>query len=230
MDGHDKLPLWLQWVGANAFAEAVGLGLTLAVDFVIISRTAAAQNAVITLAVVALVAASGAIEGAIVGFLQWAVLRRVFPSVSRRVWVSATVAGAVAAWFFGSLPSTLIDMSAQGSGAVVQEPETATVLMFAAVLGAFLGLVLGYPQWRVLRRAVDGAWLWIPANCIAWALGMPVVFAATDIAQRSASLEGALAILGISLLVTGAIVGAVHGFALVWLAAQEQVRAGATAL
>jgi hypothetical protein len=85
-------------------------------------------------------------------------------------------------------------------------------------MGLFLGLVLGYPQWRVLRSAVSSAWLWLPANCLAWALGMPAIFAAIDLAQRSTSLAGVVLTLAVSLFLTGAVVGAVHGLVLVWLA------------
>jgi hypothetical protein len=105
-------------------------------------------------------------------------------------------------------------------------------------MGIFLGFVLGYPQWRVLRGVVHGAWLWLPANCAAWALGMPAVFAAIDFAQwrgtapfvplragcRAPPLGGGLAIMMAGLLFTGALVGAVHGLALVRLASQAQVR------
>jgi hypothetical protein len=222
VDRPGNFPLWLRWVGANSLAEGLGLGATLAVDFVIMSRLMNAPGVLTSLLSIPLVTVSGAIEGALVGLLQWSVLRRAFPLFARRAWVLATVAGALVAWFLGSLPGTLMDMGAAESGAPVQEPPAAVVLLLAAGMGAFLGLVLGYPQWRVLRRAAPGAWLWLPANCAAWALGMPAVFAAIDLAQRSASLPVALLIALAGLLVTGALVGAVHGLALVRLAARSR--------
>ena len=117
-----------------------------------------------------------------------------------------------------------MNMGAQDTGAAVQEPQARTVLLLAAVMGVFLGFVLGYPQWRVLRRAVHGAWLWIPANCAAWALGMPAIFATIDLAQRSSSLEGIVLTMLAGLVFTGAIVGAVHGLALVRLASKAQAK------
>jgi hypothetical protein len=224
MNWQSSFSLWLRWVGANALAELIGLGATFALDFVIITRIAAGQSAFDSILGIILVTASGAVEGVVVGLLQWSVMHRPFPGVARRAWVIATVAGAVVAWFFGSLPSTLMDMGAQESGAVVQEPPAYLVLLLAAAMGVVLGSVLGYPQWRVLRKATRGAWLWIPANCAAWGLGMPAVFAAIDVAQRSPSPAGVLSAIAIGLLFTGGIVGAVHGLALVRLVTQAPAR------
>ena len=92
------------------------------------------------------------------------------------------------------------------------------VLLMAGAMGLVLGVVLGLPQWRTLRGAVRGAWLWLPANSAAWALGMPLIFAAVDLAQRAGTTVGAVAIILVALAVTGAVVGAVHGLALVRLA------------
>jgi hypothetical protein len=213
---------WLRWVAINSLAEAIGLGATLTLDFIILSRIVAVQSVLASIVSILLVTASGAIEGLVVGLLQWSLIRRPFPLVTRRAWVIATIVGAMVAWFFGSLPSTLMDMGAQETGTTVQEPAMLTVLLLAAAMGLFLGLVLGYPQWRVLQRAVNDAWLWLPANCLGWALGMPAVFAAIDLAQRSTSLTGVVLTLIVGLLFTGAIVGAVHGLVLVWLASPRR--------
>lgn len=96
--------LWLRWVGANALAELVGLGATFALDILIIAQVQASGSLLASLVAIFLLAATGAIEGSIVGLLQWSVLRRPFPAIARRAWVVATVVGAVIAWFLGSLP------------------------------------------------------------------------------------------------------------------------------
>lgn len=217
MNTERSFGLWLRWVGANALAELAGLGATLALDFVIISRIAAARTVAASLAAIVLMTATGAVEGLVVGLLQWSVLRRPFADITRRAWVLATVTGAVVAWFLGSLPSTLMDMGAPQGAAPVAEPPLAIVLLLAAGMGFVLGAVLAYPQWRVLRQASAGAWVWVPANCLAWAGGMALIFAAIDVAQRGSSTGQALAIAGAGLLLTGALVGSVHGLALVWL-------------
>jgi len=222
MNASAGLSLWLRWVGANALAELVGLGATFIIDYLIISKIAG-QGMPGSVASILLVAASGAIEGGVVGILQWSVLRRPFPSITRRAWVLATIIGAVVAWFFGSLPSTLIDMGAQQSGTEVQEPSTALVLLLAAGMGIVLGVVLAYPQWRVLRRVVTHAWWWIPANSAAWAFGMAIIFAAMDLAFSQPSPVGSAVVIAGALLLAGAAVGAVHGLALVRLATETRI-------
>jgi hypothetical protein len=216
-----KSGLWLRWVGANSLAELVGLGATFALDILILTRVAAAGTALASLLGIVLLALTGAIEGAVVGALQWSVLRRPFPAIAHRAWVTATVIGAVVAWFLGSLPSTLMDMGAQETGAVAQEPPAWLILLLAAGMGLVLGAVLATPQYRVLSKAVQGAWIWIPANCLAWALGMPVIFASVDrayAAYEAGSIAGTLLIFAVALALAGAVVGAVHGVALVKLA------------
>lgn len=218
--------LWLRWVGANSLAELLGLGATFALGILIIARIQSIGTVVASFLGILLFAATGAIEGAVVGRLQWGVLRGPFPAITRRAWVVATIIGAVVAWFLGSLPSTLMDMGSQETGAVAQEPATWVIMLLAAAMGLFLGAVLSFPQWRVLRRATTGAWLWIPANCLAWALGMPLIFASVDrayAAYESGSIAGTLLIFAIALALAGAVVGAVHGLALVKLAGSAQI-------
>ena len=119
-----------------------------------------------------------------------------------------------------------MDMGADQAQAPAQEPETWVMLSMAAAMGLVLGVILGLPQWRVPRRAVDRAWVWLPANSAAWAVGLPIVFAAVDLAYRVGTVWGAVGMMALALAFTGAAVGAVHGLALVWLASRAQVREG----
>ena len=57
----------------------------------------------------------------------------------------------------------------------------------------------------------------MPANALAWAFGMTVIFAGVDRATGGGFGPGAALILALTLTCTGAVVGATHGFALVWL-------------
>ena len=159
--------------------------------------------------------ATGALEGVVVGFVQWAVLRRAIAGVGRRSWVIATVLGAVVAWFFASIPMTLAGLSAEPGSQAVEEPPQAMVLLLAGGMGLVAGLILSAAQWRVLRKHVPRAWLWLPANALAWAAGMPLIFAGVDAAQKAGSAAGGVALMAAAIGTAGAVVGSVHGIALV---------------
>jgi hypothetical protein len=209
--------LYLRWIAANSLAELLGLGATFALDVLLFTRLGDPKTVLAALGMILLTTATGVVEGTVVGLLQWSVLRAPFPQIARRAWLAATLAGALIAWFLGSLPSTLKGLGSDQSGAS-QEPETWLMMLLAAAMGLVLGLILGLPQWRILRRAAPRAWVWLPANAAAWALGMPVIFAAVGLAYRTGTVGGGIAVMSGALALTGAIVGAVHGVAVVWLA------------
>ena len=69
-----------------------------------------------------------------------------------------------------------------------------------------------------MRGQVKRAGLWIPANMLAWLVGMPIIFWGIDAAQKGQPLLQAALLLAGVLFLTGAVVGAVHGAFLVRLA------------
>lgn len=211
--------LYVRWVGANALAELLGLGSTLVLVaglFGLIDRSS--LPVALLLALLAAVAGA-AVEGTAVGTLQWTVLRRALPGFRLAPWVVATALGAFVAWALGMIPSTLFSAMAEGSGggAPPAEPPLALQLLLAAGMGLVLGPILGVPQWRVLRRHLPHAGYWVPANALAWMLGMPMVFLGTSAITPKTPPLAIGAVLAASLLAAGAVVGSVHGAFLVRL-------------
>lgn len=208
--------LYRAWVMANSLAELAGLGLTFAVGFLCIRRLGEPSTPAGWVALLGAMTFSGAAEGAIVGFAQWRVLRHRL-EIGRRSWMGATIAGALLAWLLGSLPSTLMQAGAEADSRAIEEPDLGLVLLFASAIGLAAGAVLASAQAVVLRKAVRRAGLWLPANSLAWAVGMPVIFLAIDLASRAGMLP--LRVLGMAagLAAAGAAVGAVHGLVLIRL-------------
>ncbi|MDH7485434.1 MAG: hypothetical protein QHJ81_04065 [Anaerolineae bacterium] len=207
---------------ANCLGELVGLGSTFAIGVGLFSGLSDAPGPGPALVSAALMTATGALEGVIVGLAQWSVLRRAIASVSRRTWVAATVIGAVIAWLCGSIPMTLASLSADSASPAMQEPPQAIVLLLASGLGLVAGLILSAAQWAALRRHVGRAWRWLPANALAWAAGMPLIFAGIDLAQKVGSVLAGILVVGAAIAIAGAVVGAVHGIALVAFAAESR--------
>lgn len=214
--------LWARWVFANMLGEVIGLGAAAIVGVTLawsIERSFGAFAGV-TLAIVMILV--GTFEGVVVGVAQWSALRRPFPKLRLSHWTLAAAVGAFVAWTLGMTPSTLMDMgntSAQASAPPFEMNDTLTYA-FAAIMGVILGPILGVPQWLALRRHVTRAGWWIPANAVAWAVGMPVVFLGASVTP-----DGFVELIVTGLLTgaaAGAVVGAIHGAALVWLSRQPR--------
>jgi hypothetical protein len=215
---------WLRWIAANALSEMLGLGLTFAVIGLGFARLEAIPGLWGVLGSFALAVASGAIEATLVGLAQAWALRPAFPAVTRLRWWRATLIGALAAYVLGYLPSTLMSLGEQSTQSAAVEPPQAVILLLAAGMGAAAGALLSAAQWRVLRRSVTGAGVWIPANMLAWALGMPLIFWGMDIFFKFQPLARGVPFLAALLLAMGALVGAVHGFFLARLIKPADVR------
>jgi hypothetical protein len=213
------LQIWPRWVAANALAEMIGLGLSglLAVRLVFAD---AARWGVLTGALITIVL-STLLEGSSVGWFQWRVLRHPLPALSLHAWWLGTAFGAFVAWTLGMLPSTLMNMAEASGAAPTAGPSQTLTLLLAAGLGAVAGPILGVGQWWVLRNHVARAWRWIPAQSLAWAAGMPIIFQMMDwIAPGAFTPRDALIAVAM-LLLTGGVVGALHGWVLVRMVRDE---------
>jgi len=202
--------LFRDWIAANALGEVLGLGVAALIAIAVAHAHTLPPGEEILLVSAAFLAI-GAYEGAIVGGAQWLVLRRLLPSLRAREWVGATMAGAVVAWMLGRIPSALADWESVGGGVGQPAPSVATIVLLSAAAGAALGLILGVAQWFVLREHVRRAGLWIAANALAWAAGMPLLFIAAGIPGPHASVLSITALLVATVGAAGAVVGSIEG-------------------
>lgn len=134
-------------------------------------------------------------------------------------WLIATASGAGLAWLLGMMPSTIISLLAADATQVSAPPEPGPLLTYtlAAALGVVAGPILGFAQWTVLRKHAASASRWLWANALAWAVGMPLIFAGMDLMPWSRSwIPVTLLTYGL-FAVVGAVVGAIHGRILVGL-------------
>ncbi|MDH3515050.1 MAG: hypothetical protein OEM83_09325 [Gammaproteobacteria bacterium] len=211
------LKFWLRWVFANGCAELVGLGIVALAALGLNAQAGGGPGSAAGIVGGALLLTGlGGVEGAIVGGFQWLVLRRRLGAVSARAWILATAIGALAAWALGSLPSVLMSGSEPPTAPQVM-PDEALIGGYAAALGFTAGMILAYPQWRVLRRHAAGSALWLPVNGLAWAIAMPIIFAAAGSVPHPANPGRLVGVILATAGLAGLVVGAVHGAALVWI-------------
>jgi hypothetical protein len=161
-------PRYRRWVVATTCGELAGFTIP-----AIVGATATGAGIGQSASTVLLVLA-GVGEGTILGWAQSQVLRRELPELRTGDWIRATAAGAAAAWTIGMLPSTF---HAQLLG--LWPPM---LIALGTLTGVLLLASIGFAQWLVLRRHVEGSGSWIVANALAWIAGLAVVFAALGIA------------------------------------------------
>jgi hypothetical protein len=214
-----KNKLFQRWTLANALAELIGLGLTFLITGLVFSKLDSQQTVTSIILIFVFAVLSGAVEATIVGLAQWWAMKPWFAMVSRFAWWRGTMIGALIAYVLGYLPSTLMSMGeATTQSAPMEEPAQWVVLLLAAGMGAVGGAVLSFAQWLELRGKVERAGIWIPANMLAWAFGMPVIFWGMDVAFNLAAMWQSVLVVAGSLFIAGAVVGAIHGAFLVRLA------------
>lgn len=162
-----------------------------------------------------------AVEGIVVGFAQWIVLRSVAPSLRLRSWLLATLTGACVAWLLGVIPSS-IATAQERSGTPMPQPSQVAVILMAGAMGMVLGAVLGVPQFLVMRRHFERAGWWIVANAVAWSAGMPLIFVGVSLTVAHAQTVATFAALIGAIATAGAVVGAIEAAWLVRLASRPR--------
>lgn len=125
---------------------------------------ALARNPASTGLVIAVMAAAGAIEGAMLGLGQ--ALGMPF-AVPRARYVAATAGGAALVWTLVMAIQQFAERGgAWGAGAGI----------VAGLAGVTALVAIGGAQWLVLRRVRTGAAPWIAWTALAWALALPLSF------------------------------------------------------
>ena len=133
-----------------------------------------------------------------VGVPQWLVLRR---RVSRAGW-----------WILASAAGGVVIFLAFSLGYLESMESFGDLLSFTGVV-ALGGAVAGILQWLVLRGKVSRAGWWVLASTVGWALGMAV----SEVIPWGGTDEDSL----VPSVMTGVVLGAVTGAALVWLLRQS---------
>lgn len=204
---------WFRWVFANLISETIGLeimGIAGVIFGLILANNFNSPGAI---AIAFLMIAPGIFKDAFAGFTQGEALRKNLPGLSLRAWIAATITGTVAALLVVVLPGFFEYFA---NARVVKIPEF-SMSVPTAVTGFGLGMILGFPQWFVLRRYVENAGFWIFANGLAWAAGLPLLFSGSGVIRAELPARQIVFCLFAPVVGAGAAAVAIRGLFLVWL-------------
>ncbi len=200
----DSWRLWEWWLLATIVGTIVAVGIV-----VLGSAIASNFSPMSTVVILHLI---GALEGMVLGFTQWLVLRRYIKHIGW--WVLATGIASLIVWLIGV--KFIVALALVSFNSTMTATTTLALQQAVFGMGAWVGAVLGIAQWLVLRRHVRKGVGWVFANSLAWGLGLLIAFmGVTGVKPGEFTIETAVVHIATGA-ATGAIVGAITGIALVW--------------
>lgn len=158
-------------------------------------------------------------EGVILGGLQAEGVKWFLPDLSAWRWMLATIAVGFLGWGVGTfIPLFLIGQDEAAAG---PEPGLAATAAFAAIFGLAVGAVFGLAQAWALPEGSGGKLSWVIANTVGWAIGLPLIYMAAQIAGDYSSWTAKIGLWAVGGLGAGMSVGAATGIALLKLDRNE---------
>ena len=179
--------LWIRWVLNCAFGELSGIGVAGAIAYFVNTAVGEPQTFYQKMGVLFAMLVAGAIEGSLLGYFQWRILREKFTRLPRKEWMLYTITIAVLGWLLGMLPSLFISTGNNTSPESTSGPDFSNPWIFAILsfsAGLLLGAMFGLFQWFSLKKYCHHSHKWIIANAIGWAFGLGWIYLFCFIANR----------------------------------------------
>ncbi|MDY6875790.1 MAG: hypothetical protein SWK90_06255 [Chloroflexota bacterium] len=155
--------------------------------------------------------------GFFVGIMQWLVLWR---QISRSgCWVLASTLGGAVGIVVGLIMlivvATIIGFDLEAN---TDEFSSGAFAGFVAIWFGGIGFSIGTMQWLILRRQISQAGYWVLASFMGWAaLGAVAALMGLDLEAVGEPIGKVVRIGAVS----GAVLGAITGFPMVWLLQQD---------
>ena len=130
---------------------------------------------------------TAALEGGLIGYFQWRVLRRLFPTMTSGPWVGATMIAAASGCVLSWLPTSFALTAALAARIGDLTPGPGVVIRVCLVTGALVGLVWGVAQYAVLRLHAHRAGSWIVASTMSWTISFICLYFAAFWPDRTVS-------------------------------------------
>jgi hypothetical protein len=164
-----------------------------------------------------LVATAAILEGALIGYFQWLVLRRLFPTMTSTSWIGATMIASGSGYLLSWLPTSYALTADLASRIRDMTQSPSAIARISLVTGALVGLIWGITQFAVLRLHVHRAGSWIVASTISWAISFVWLYLAAFLPDRTTNPVVQIAVAPLAGLVHGWFLGMLQGRVLVRL-------------
>lgn len=159
---NNSLKLWERWVIANTIAQSIGWFVAAHLGQIIDKFDIENLYPILLLL--------GTLEGLLLGFAQYLVLRRYIRKAI--YWILFTAVGVLVSWFMGLTVSAVIGLFYAAN----LHQKITTLINEVALLGAAVGTVIGYAQWLILKAVNKQAIWWVFTNALAFSLGLVIAF------------------------------------------------------
>ncbi len=192
-----------------SFGEVLGIGAAATIGrFLFIGfSTSIAQSSALFFFVLVM---SGAAEGIIIGYVQWKSLSRLLVDFHPAIWIIITSLAAITGWLL-ILPPSVVFISFFSTLKLINAYYS---ILYAALAGMAFGGIIGIPQYFIIKRFYNKAFVWIMANALGWMLSFITVYLALLLLSHSTSLLLNFLIIILSCALSGLIQGILTGSAL----------------
>jgi hypothetical protein len=205
------------WIRSCILAAVLAVTVSALVSLLVTGYLVQYRSGVHNVVRVELIAITSVLEGALIGYFQWRVLRGIFPTISGTMWVGATMIAAGSGCLLSWLPTSFALTTAVASRMGDTTVGTAAAVNICLVTGALIGLVWGVAQYAVLRLHVHQGGGWVLASVAAWTISFVPVYFAAFVPDRTTSPLAHVVVAAAAGLVLGSTLGLVHGRVLVAL-------------
>jgi hypothetical protein len=174
---------WWKWTWHCAVGELVGIGVAGGIAAGLHYLIGEPASLLQKLGILAAMLAAGSLEGSLLGWLQWQVMKERLPHLPASEWIGWTVLGAVLGWLLGMTPSLFFtDTAGPDTNVALNQGWVVAVLILA--MGLLFGGLFGFFQWLAFRKYAPRAARWILANALGWGLGLGWIFLGASLPEE----------------------------------------------
>jgi hypothetical protein len=171
-----KEQFWYHWILNYSLGELMGIGAAAVVGRLLFVEF---YNTIPTSPIVTpvLLIIAGAVEGFIIGYIQWKSLSKLVIDFKPSPWILTTIISTVVGWLL-VLPPAILFISFLTKFSLLDNYYS---ILYIIAVGLAYGGIVGIPQYFIIKKFYRNAIVWIFANTLGWMLSFLIVSASFSI-------------------------------------------------